>query len=195
MEFFRHGSNALIAGLLLGGAGIFLSGQVALRAPAVALGLVIFFVSEYTTHRFFFHARPFAAGMVRRFQHRMHYDHHREPNRLDLLFLPPWFVAPVFALYGLAYYIITRDTAIAVSLLFGNLLGLLYYEWVHYVAHIPFVPLTPYGRWIKKYHLLHHFKNERYWFGVTNPSMDVMGATLKERAAVGRSATVKDLFG
>ena len=48
-----------------------------------------------------------------------------------------------------------------------------YYEWVHYVAHVPFRPLTPVGRYMKKYHLWHHFKNERRWFGVTNPALVV----------------------
>ncbi len=67
------------------------------------------------------------------------------------------------------------------------MLGLLWYEWVHYVAHIAYVPRTPFGRWIKKYHLWHHFKNERLWFGVTNPSMDFFGRTYARVDEVDRS--------
>jgi hypothetical protein len=192
--FLRHGSNALLGALLLF---ILLAfWTLGMRASwwAVGAGAVIFFISEYTTHRFMFHAKPCKNAFLLHLQHRMHYDHHTEPERLGLLFLPPWFVVPVFALYGLLYLAITRNVALALSLLAGNLLALFYYEWVHYVAHIPFVPVTPFGRYIKKYHLLHHFKNEHYWFGVTNPSMDVVVGTYREKAAVQRSATTRQLY-
>ncbi|MGA2995881.1 hypothetical protein [Bradyrhizobium sp.] len=42
------------------------------------------------------------------------------------------------------------------STLFGMMLAILHYEWVHYVAHIPYQPRTRLGRWIKQYHLRHH---------------------------------------
>ena len=88
----------------------------------------------------------------------------------------------------------TRDVSLTLSLLLGSLVGLLYYEWVHYVAHIPFVPKTPFGRWIKKYHLWHHYKNERMWFGVTNPSMDFLGRTWARVDEVDRTGTTRVLF-
>jgi len=76
----------------------------------------------------------------------------------------------------------------------GQRLGLLWYEWVHYVAHIPYVPKTAFGRWIKKYHLWHHYKNERMWFGVTNPSMDFVGRTYARVDDVERSGSTRVLF-
>jgi sterol desaturase/sphingolipid hydroxylase (fatty acid hydroxylase superfamily) len=76
-------------------------------------------------------------------------------------------------------------------LTFGSVLALTYYEWVHYVAHIPFTPVTPFGRWMKKYHLWHHFKNEHLWFGVTSPSMDFVMATYQPVNEAERSATVR----
>jgi hypothetical protein len=103
-------------------------------------------------------------------------------------------VLPVFAAYGLAYFFITKSVGLALCLLAGNLLALFYYEWVHYVAHIRFVPVTPFGKWIKKYHLLHHFKNEHYWFGVTNPGMDVLSGTYRQVSEVPRSATTRRLY-
>lgn len=103
-----------------------------------------------TWFRFLFHATPQSGAILRGLQHRLHYDHHVDPPRLDLLFL---------------------------SLLFGSILALTYYEWVHYVAHVAYVPPTPWGKWTKKYHLWHHYKNEKHWFGVTNPTMDFAGVT------------------
>ena len=53
---------------------------------------------------------------------------------------------------------------------------------------------TRFGRWVKKYHLWHHFKNEQLWFGVTNPSMDVLGRTYRRVEDVERSPNVRILF-
>ncbi len=158
------------------------------------IGALIFFSSEYTTHRFLFHAKPSPSGWVRKLQHRLHYDHHIDPPKLDLLFLPVWFVVPVALLYFGIYLSITRSIAVAVSLVFGTICALLFYEWVHYIAHVPFTPVTPFGKHMKKYHLWHHFKNEHFWFGVTNPSMDFAGATYRDVEAVPRSTTVREIW-
>jgi hypothetical protein len=71
---------------------------------------------------------------------------------------------------------------------------LLYYEWVHYVAHTPFRPVTPVGRYMRKYHLWHHFKSEKMWFGVTNPSLDLIYRTYADVTEVDRSDTTRILF-
>ena len=152
------------------------------------------FGSEYTTHRFLFHAQPSKIGWVLKLQHRLHYDHHIDPPKLDLLFLPLWFTIPVTVIFYGVYLAIARNAALALSLTFGSLVALAYYEWVHYVAHIPFTPVTPFGRWIKKYHLWHHFKNEHLWFGVTNPSVDVLMRTYRNVQDVERSTTVREIW-
>ena len=194
VTFLKHGSNALIVALLAGCVAVTAVGLVSFVPLAFLAGLVIFGVSEYTTHRFALHAKPQSSRLILNLQHRLHYDHHTDPADLDLLFLPMWFVVPVFAGYGLIYLGLTRSLAAAVGLLAGNLLALLWYEWVHYVAHIPFAPKTAFGRWIKKYHLLHHFKNEHFWFGVTNPLVDVFGGTYRGVTDVERSATTRNLY-
>lgn len=192
--FLAHGSNALLAAGVAASGFAFAFGAARFTWIAAVIGALVFFSSEYTTHRFLFHARPSNAGWILKLQHRLHYDHHIDPAKLSLLFLPPWFTIPVTLLYFGVYFALTRSTGLALSLTLGSLLALLYYEWVHYVAHIPFVPVTPFGRWIKKYHLWHHFKNERLWFGVTNPSMDLMMRTYQTVGDVQRSATVREIW-
>jgi len=193
-SFFRHGSN----GLLAAGAALCLAaaatGRVKLRYRTIGVGTLLFFLSEYGAHRFLLHAKPAPWPFVRRLQHRLHYDHHVEPTRLDLLFLPPWALFPTLGLFATLYAALTRNRGTVVSLVLGNLIGLFYYEWVHYVAHVPLQPLTPYGRWIKKYHLWHHFKNEKLWFGVTNPAMDVLHRTYVDVAEADRSGTTRVLY-
>jgi sterol desaturase/sphingolipid hydroxylase (fatty acid hydroxylase superfamily) len=73
--------------------------------------------------------------------------------------------------------------------------AILHYEWVHYVAHVPYRPRTPIGRWIKQYHLRHHFISEKFWFGVSNPALDLLGGTFRQARDVARSATTRKLFG
>ena len=58
------------------------------------------------------------------------------------------------------------------SAMLGVMSAILNYEWVHYVAHIPYQPRTRMGSWMKQYHLRHHFISEKEWFGVSNPSLD-----------------------
>jgi len=195
LAFMRHGSNALLVAGAAGLAAAAASGRAKVKPAAVAGGALLFFLSEYGTHRFLFHAAPSGVPFVRGLQRRLHYDHHVDPARLDLLFLPPWFLLPALGIFTGLYALIVREPATVRSLVLGNLLGLLYYEWVHYVAHIPFAPVTPYGRWIKKYHLWHHFKNEKLWFGVTNPSVDALSGTYLGVADAERSPTVRSLYG
>lgn len=193
-NFLKHGSNAVLVAAVLVLLVLFVTGHVAFSWLGALIGAAIFFTSEYTTHRFLFHARPSAVPVVRKLQHRLHYDHHIDPPKLELLFLPLWFVIPVIALYYGIYAAIVRDTATALSLLFGSMAALTYYEWVHFVAHVPFNPITPFGRYVKKYHLWHHFKNEHLWYGVTNPSMDRVMGTYRNVDDVERSTTVREIW-
>jgi hypothetical protein len=194
VAFLKHGSNALLVAGIAALAIAWATGYLVLAPLFIALGAVLFFLSEYGTHRFLLHAAPSKLPFVLGLQHRLHYDHHLEPERLDLLFLPPWFLIPALALFASAYWAISRSVTITAALVFGNLLGLLFYEWVHYVAHVPFRPRTRYGRWIKKYHLWHHFKSERLWFGVTNPLPDVVARTYRGVEDAERSPSTRVLF-
>jgi hypothetical protein len=192
--FLWHGSNALLIVALLSLVSTFALGAIGFSVAAALIGIGVFLANEYTTHRYLFHAKPSSIGFVLRLQHRLHYDHHLDPAKLDLLFLPVWFVVPVVGLFGGITYAVTRNVDITVSLVFGSLLAMTYYEWVHYIAHIPFQPRTPWGTWMKKYHLWHHFKNEHLWFGVTNPSMDLLGMSFKRVTEVEKSGTTQVLY-
>ena len=190
--FVRHGG---VAALLLGVAAealAWLFGAVALQPVVIVLGALLFYLSEYGMHRFAFHSAPLSWPPARKLQHRLHYDHHVEPNRLDLLFLPIWFLVPNLALAA-GLFALAFGIQAAASALLGMMLAILHYEWVHYVAHVPYRPRTRLGRWIKQYHLRHHFISEKHWFGVSNPSLDVAFGTYAKANAVERSATTRKL--
>jgi hypothetical protein len=58
---------------------------------------------------------------------------------------------------------------------------------------MPYVPTTAAGRWMKLYHLRHHFVNEKLWYGVSNPAMDLVYGTFRDARGAGRSSTTRVL--
>ena len=88
-------------------------GGPALHPLWILVGAAVFYGSEYGWHRFAFHAPPAPWPWLRKMQHRLHYDHHAEPGRLDLLFLPLWFLAPVLAVNAALFRLIFGAQAIA----------------------------------------------------------------------------------
>ena len=70
----------------------------------IVIGIVTYMFSEYLTHRFLFHIKtpknPFLLKLIKR----LHYDHHKMPNDLKLLFLPIWYSFPNLLLLCLIFY-------------------------------------------------------------------------------------------
>lgn len=157
------------------------------------VGVVTYAFMEYVTHRFLFHMKPPKNLFLLKLIKRLHYDHHVHPNNLKLLFLPLWYSLPNAVVLSLIYYSIVQSINLTVPFTTGLTVMLLIYEWKHYIAHVSIKPITPLGRWLKKTHLLHHFKNENYWYGVSNPIFDMIFGTLKDEKEVKTSPTAKDL--
>lgn len=160
---------------------------------ALGVGVFLYITSEYFTHRFLFHMSPPKHGQLLKLMKRLHYDHHRDPSDLHLLFLPIWYSLPMFVIVVIVVEALTKSSHLTVAVATGAIATLLYYEWIHFVAHRPIIPLTPWGKWMKKIHLWHHFKNEHYWFGVTSPLYDVVMHTFPDEKSVDRSTSVRDL--
>ncbi|HLW90358.1 MAG TPA: sterol desaturase family protein, partial [Roseiarcus sp.] len=154
--FLKHGSNGFLVAVVGVLVAMWVFGPATLSAAWILVGALLFYLSEYSWHRFAFHAPPSSWPWLRRMQHRLHYDHHAEPNRLDLLFLPAWFLIPNLIVTGALVYLVLGGERLPAVLL-GIMLAILHYEWAHYLAHIPYQPRTPFGRWMKQYHLRHHF--------------------------------------
>ncbi len=193
-KFMLHGSNTvliLLSAIILAA---WLAGLTRLPLWLIGMGALLFYLTEYSTHRFLFHARPSRFAWLRTKQHRLHYDHHLEPARLDLLFLPLWYVVPNLIVTASLAYALLHNAGQVAALALGAMLALLHYEWVHLIAHLPVTPRTAAGRWMKRYHLRHHFVNEKLWFGVSNPAMDVVYRTFRDPNDATRSPTTRVLY-
>ncbi|GLY12660.1 sterol desaturase family protein [Bacillus badius] len=193
-EFFGYPDVSVMSILLLIQIGWLVPHLASFRTwAAFALGMAAYTAVEYLTHRFLFHMKPPKRPFLLHLVKRLHYDHHAKPNDLHLLFLPLWYTLPQMALAGGAAYLISSSLVLTAAFLAGIMLFLLFYEWKHYIAHRPIQPLSPWGRWMKKVHLWHHFKNEHYWYGVTNPLYDWTLGTFKDQKNVETSQTVRNL--
>lgn len=72
--------------------------------------------------------------------------------------------------------------------------ALAHYEWSHFLFHTPYRPKTRYYRRLKRNHRLHHWRNERFWLGVTSNLGDRLFRTYRaERSAVPLSPTARTL--
>ncbi|PGM57082.1 sterol desaturase family protein [Bacillus sp. AFS053548] len=193
-EFFLH-FDIIVMGLL------FLIGIIYsigfhfswLTVLIFIIGIMFFMFSEYVTHRFIFHIKAPKNKLFLKFMKRIHYDHHTYPDDLKLLFLPIWYSIPNLGSLCIIYFLISRDLIQTIAFGSGLVLMLLVYEWKHYVAHRPIKPITKVGRHIKKLHILHHFKNENFWYGVSTPIFDGIFGTLKDEKEVVTSNTAKAL--
>jgi hypothetical protein len=138
---------------------------------------------EWAVHRGVLHARP--DGPVGRACYRFagwgHEQHHRDPANMGTMFLRPTevirggAVAVPVAAFG-------SPAAATGALCVG--LGVVAYDWTHFLIHTGYRPRSALYRQIWRNHRLHHFRNERYWLGVTSPVGDIVFGTNPPRDAV-----------
>lgn len=151
-------------------------GLVTVGAIAVALfllGVLIVSLIEYCLHRWGFHFTAHnEKERLRLFL--AHGYHHAFPNDPMRLVLPPIAIWPVAALIITVYYFAFGVYFWPVAA--GSALGYIAYDWIHYYTH-HFTPKTGVGRWIKRYHMLHHHDSPNHRFGITSPLWDFVFRT------------------
>ncbi|WP_162463140.1 sterol desaturase family protein [Paenibacillus psychroresistens] len=141
---------------------------------AAVIGIIWFYLVEYIVHRFILHGY-FAKWMPKAYKG--HDMHHENPNDIEYLLTPNIYNISYHIGFGATVFLVTQNFHLACAFMLGITFYQLYYEWSHFVTHRSIRPLTPWGRWMKKFHLLHHFKSSNHYFGVTNPSIDMIVGT------------------
>ena len=171
-------------------------------AAVVAASLVYPFF-WYLIHRYVLHSRwmfkvPFLAGTWKR----IHYDHHQDPNHLEVLFgalhtTLPTIAIGVFPLgYGIGYAFGGEGAALGAGMiaLAVGLLTTCFYEFVHCIQHLAYKPRSRMLAEMKKRHMAHHFHDEDGNYGITTFFWDKVFGTYYDRTErPEKSATVFNL--
>jgi fatty acid hydroxylase family protein len=150
---------------------------------------------EWVIHVFVLHFRP-REVLGRPFDPvaaRYHRAHHRDPRDLRYLFIPLQVLIPVLVVWSALTFFVADNMRLAFT---AELVGFAFifgYEWTHHLIHSTYVPRTSAYRHIWRNHRLHHYKNERYWFGITSDLSDRVLHTNPDKEAVATSPTAMTL--
>lgn len=191
LEFFSHISPVAVVALWLPVCLFFLIWSI-VKAPAGAfplyiplgflLGLFLWTLSEYLLHRFLFHMLV-KGEKAQRIIFLFHGVHHAQPQMKTRLVMPPAVAIPLAAIfYGLFYLIfavILQSPQWVPPVFSAFILGYLIYDITHYATH-HFPMRSGYLKYIKRYHMQHHYKTPDKRFGVSSPLWDMVFNTKPE---------------
>ena len=132
-------------------------------------GLVTWTFSEYSLHRFVFHFKA-KSKSGQWFVYLFHGNHHDDPKDKSRLVMPPAGAIPIMALLYLLFGLVVPENWI--QPFFGAfIIGYLVYDYIHYSTH-HFPMKNPVAKFLKHYHLKHHYSGETGRFGVSSPLWD-----------------------
>jgi sterol desaturase/sphingolipid hydroxylase (fatty acid hydroxylase superfamily) len=142
----------------------------------VLAGAFLWTIFEYAFHRWAFHYHP-KSNLGKKLHFLVHGIHHDYPRDSTRLVMPLLVSIPLAVLF---YFLYTSLFGIYGSTLFsGFLLGYVAYDSVHYATHHMRMN-NRIGKFLKEYHLRHHFQDDNTGYGVSNPLWDyVFGTTPK----------------
>lgn len=149
---------------------------VGASAALFASGWLIWSLTEYLLHRFLFHWKGEARleDQLRHFL--MHGYHHEFPTDPVRLVAPPFMSWGPGLLIGLLYWALLGP--LWLPLYAGTTAGYIAYDWIHYYTHHA-KPRGGIGKWLKRYHLLHHHGAEDDRYGVSSPLWDFVFGTYR----------------
>jgi sterol desaturase/sphingolipid hydroxylase (fatty acid hydroxylase superfamily) len=189
LEFFTHISPVTIvvlwvpvAVLLLARSVLTITGTTfPYYIPAgVIIGLLLWTFAEYTLHRFVFHYNPRTPRQERIF-FMFHGIHHAQPQVKTRLVMPfPVSIPLALVFYGLFYLVLALllgSPQWVDPLMVGFVIGYLAYDLIHYATH-HFAMHSGYLKYLKRYHMMHHYKDPNTRFGVSSPIWDWVFGTM-----------------
>jgi hypothetical protein len=176
--FVRQASPRILIVLSI----VFLGVRISLDAWGIGDVLVAIVIpaswhlQERLIHEYLLHlkgTRFLVWNLLRRISEH-HRRHHLDPWRTETLFITTSaYLFNVPAIFGVLLAI-TRDIRLTLTGVFAYFFTLLCYEWTHCLIHTSYVPRSSWYRRRWWNHRLHHFKDSRYWFGITSPMWDII---------------------
>ena len=170
------------------------AGAVQMTAAVVA-ALLLYPLVWYVLHRWVLHSRwMFKSPLTARTWKRIHYDHHQDPNHLEVLFgaLHTTLPAIIFTTVPVGWAL--GGFGAAMAAFSAGLLTTCFYEFCHCIQHLSYKPKNRFLAAMKARHMAHHFFDESGNYGITNFMWDRLFGTFYEREdRRGRSPTVFNL--
>lgn len=167
-------------------------------APATAGGaaaILVYPFAWYLIHRFVLHSKAlYKSRWTAATWKRIHFDHHQDPHRLEVLFGALWTTLPTIAIVTLLVGWLLGGAAGSAAAFSAGLVTTCIYEFGHCVQHLNYKPKSEFLRRLKRWHLAHHFHNERGNYGIVSFGPDrLFGTWYDSVREVPRSATVFNL--
>jgi len=143
-------------------------------AAELVFGYVLWTVFEYWAHRLLFHM-PVVGPKTKRIQFLIHGVHHDYPRDESRLVFPPG-ASLVLCVLTYAVFRAVFGATTMYGPFAGFVIGYVLYDELHWYVHAR-VPTSRFGRWLRREHFLHHFKEPGTRFGVSCPWLDYVFAT------------------
>lgn len=184
VAYFMH--HTIQVYLLLALASLYLAVQTATATIplifAVVVTIALYPFVWYMLHRFILHGRfLYRFAITAKAWKRIHFDHHRDPHDLNVLFGALYTTLPTILLVTMPTgWLIGGEAGMWTALCTG-LLATCFYEFNHCIQHLNYTPKWKFIETIKKLHLRHHFHDEKSNFGITNFGPDRVFGTFKPR--------------
>jgi len=161
-------------------------------AWVAAMVVVLHPFAEWWVHVRVLHRRRRSGLAPETFAARMHRRHHEDPKDVELVLLPLRSVAGLVAGIWVSA-LVARDRRRGATAAATSLVSLLAYEWMHFLIHSSYRPKRSWYRARWRAHRLHHYRSERYWFGVVGTVADRVFGTAPQRSEVAISPTARTL--
>ena len=144
----------------------------------IPAALIFWTFVEYTLHRYLFHF-PAKNAFTKRLVFLFHGLHHDDPDDPTRLVMPPF---PALLIGGSLYLLfgIFLPHGILEAFFAFFMTGYLIYDYIHYATH-HFPMKSKVGKYLRKYHLTHHFKDYGAKYGVSSPLWDYIFRTVEEK--------------
>jgi sterol desaturase/sphingolipid hydroxylase (fatty acid hydroxylase superfamily) len=148
-------------------------------AGMFGIGFLAWTLIEYVLHRFFFHIAPEPTFESKLKQFMVHGYHHEFPNDRMRLVAPLILSGPIAIVTASLYYFIAGPQHWLMGFA-GTVTGYVAYDWIHYYTH-HFRPTTRLGKFLRRYHMEHHYSDSESHFGISSPLWDWVFGTARSR--------------
>lgn len=150
---------------------------------SIAIASLLYPLIWYVLHRYILHSRwMFKVPVLASTWKRIHYDHHQDPNHLEVLFGALHTTLPTIVIATTPFGYAIGGFGGAMAALATGLLTTCFYEFCHCIQHLAYKPKNKLVAEWKKAHMAHHFHDEDGNYGITSFFWDKVFGTYYDRA-------------